>query len=66
MKRPEQSLKVYQIDVLTMRAPVPSDFSVSSDHLVKAEEVINHIYIKGASGGASAGSQDQYSFGSPS
>ena len=49
-----------------MRAPVPSDFSISSDHLVKAEDVINNIFINGASGGASAGSQDQYSFGSPS
>ena len=36
--RPESTLKVKNVDVLMMRAPVPSDFSIGSEHLVKAEE----------------------------
>ena len=27
-----------------MRAPVPSDFSIASDHLVKAEDTTPHYY----------------------
>ena len=36
--RPETTFKVSNVDVLMMRAPVPSDFSLDSDHIVKAED----------------------------
>ena len=40
--RPDTTFKVSNVDVLMMRAPVPSDFSLTSDHIVKAEDGHQH------------------------
>ena len=53
--RPESTLKVKNVDVLMMRAPVPSDFSIGSEHLVKAEE--SGYLLHNATAGSPASSQ---------